>query len=1284
MAPVTSDLVQIARKSIKTSPVMQHHHHEQQQQQAAVAMQQPQQQLQTPVIVKEEPKETDLKSVVTTTTPPTSTIKLPEKMIKQAVSTDELLSLQQKSNKIPLKFVNAHITCSICKGYLIDATTLVECLHSFCHSCIMKHLRIQDYCPKCDVLVNKAKLNIKPDTTLQAIVYKLVPELYEKELLRRRAFYKMCPKEAALATPDQRGDDTENLIFSPKEALSLSLEFADIEDLPKKSELKKPIYLQCPAIFQVSHLKKFVLSKFGIDGNLLSVELMYKVKTIVLPDHYTLMDIAYIYTWKRDAPMRFYFRVIKNLQPLTKTEKPMEEAKAKIKQESDIKCETNNNSVDNVINKNEKHESIKLKIELSKQGNMVSILKSGSQSENNQSDKKESKSVSFKPLIPKLLLINKPKDLKHKSSSDIDKAKLKETVKKIMKNNEGKHERKKLVASEKLARKISELAKKHETSTKTTVPEIDPKKSEFLNAFQLAPRKVVTPIVGATSSTSSPSKTPSQSSSSTVTPTSQSSVTSSPQKPLRPIAPKAAIPSLKPLSAYLGAMPKRKNKEPTKNGMHNGGASNKKAKTNDLKQVLEKIIREKSNQSSMANDKKETISFNLAPFPIGSSKAENTTSSSLTTTNTTATPTKTSQSPKIDNHMPVSVANASVATAPTLPSLKGILPVSNVNGGLQMQYQQQQQQPQQTDVSNKNKNNVSPKQIVPKRALSPNATKNPLEPVFKKPMNITPTSTAKKPTPEKAKDNQKTPNKNVNAAKKGPNFPPIAPRNVPFTPPHKPSNYLNFALMNSSKNGSMPMNRTPMYSPFSPIYAPNSPQYTPNFNIQPRPTYKYTNPQAYANLMDNMYKTNELFPANNNAPKANSPKNIEPPKKSPNGEMRKSPQLSSQNKSLIPPISNPPMNQVKSISPTMKNQDNNNKKPNANSLLNKLNFPSSLSVTLTTDTDDSRTNSPSNKNHSSVNNYIEIVKLPESPTNHNTTNNTMNGNNNGIPTNIVGGKQTPSPGSISPPKTIIKIDDVKKMGENVHKDIINKVNEMCSTNGNATPNNNKSPKTTAENDNKLNKENGSNANVPPPAAAKQNGNSKETFQTKFLESILPKLSEKQNENEKTKSPKNNQKSPTSPAYSKAVQNKLGELRKISPKPPQNKVKITPPPKASPTGIPPPSQSPLHFDQRSMQQIPSPTSTPNYAYDPAKLATLFQDFAAASQNPMQNMFTGMQANQVTPFNAVPMVNLMQQAYLMEQWQKLQQMQKSAEKTYIENCLQSLKSSNNNQASSNRLE
>lgn len=65
------------------------------------------------------------------------------------------------------------------------------------------------------------------------------------------------------------------------------------------SQLRMPKYLQCPAIFRISNLKKFVMHKFGIDPNKFCVEIMYKVKTIALPDYYTLMDVAYIYTWKR-------------------------------------------------------------------------------------------------------------------------------------------------------------------------------------------------------------------------------------------------------------------------------------------------------------------------------------------------------------------------------------------------------------------------------------------------------------------------------------------------------------------------------------------------------------------------------------------------------------------------------------------------------------------------------------------------------------------------------------------------------------------------------------------------------------------------------------------------------------------------------------------------------------------------------------------------------------------------------------------------------------------------
>lgn len=35
-----------------------------------------------------------------------------------------------KPSKVLLSSVNPYITCNLCKGYLIDATTIVECLHS--------------------------------------------------------------------------------------------------------------------------------------------------------------------------------------------------------------------------------------------------------------------------------------------------------------------------------------------------------------------------------------------------------------------------------------------------------------------------------------------------------------------------------------------------------------------------------------------------------------------------------------------------------------------------------------------------------------------------------------------------------------------------------------------------------------------------------------------------------------------------------------------------------------------------------------------------------------------------------------------------------------------------------------------------------------------------------------------------------------------------------------------------------------------------------------------------
>ena len=39
------------------------------------------------------------------------------------------------------RILNQHLICTLCMGYYNDACTIIECLHTFCRGCIMRHFR---------------------------------------------------------------------------------------------------------------------------------------------------------------------------------------------------------------------------------------------------------------------------------------------------------------------------------------------------------------------------------------------------------------------------------------------------------------------------------------------------------------------------------------------------------------------------------------------------------------------------------------------------------------------------------------------------------------------------------------------------------------------------------------------------------------------------------------------------------------------------------------------------------------------------------------------------------------------------------------------------------------------------------------------------------------------------------------------------------------------------------------------------------------------------------------
>ncbi|KAM4718164.1 polycomb complex protein BMI-1-A [Anableps anableps] len=229
-----------------------------------------------------------------------------------------------RTTRIKITELNPHLICVLCGGYFIDATTIIECLHSFCKMCIVRYLETSKYCPICDVQVHKTKplLNIRSDKTLQDIVYKLVPGLFKNEMKRRRDFYAEHPVDASNGSHEDRGEvaDEDKRIITDDEIISLSIEFFDqtrlvggVEDKQTKDQVANKRYLQCPAAMTVMHLRKFLRSKMDIP-NTYQVEVMYEDEP--LKDYYTLMDIAYIYTWRRNGPLPLKYRVRPNCKKM--------------------------------------------------------------------------------------------------------------------------------------------------------------------------------------------------------------------------------------------------------------------------------------------------------------------------------------------------------------------------------------------------------------------------------------------------------------------------------------------------------------------------------------------------------------------------------------------------------------------------------------------------------------------------------------------------------------------------------------------------------------------------------------------------------------------------------------------------------------------------------------------------------------------------------------------------------------------------------------------------------
>uniref|UniRef100_G3WWS4 Polycomb group RING finger protein 1 n=1 Tax=Sarcophilus harrisii TaxID=9305 RepID=G3WWS4_SARHA len=220
--------------------------------------------------------------------------------------------------RVKIKDLNEHIVCCLCAGYFVDATTITECLHTFCKSCIVKYLQTSKYCPMCNIKIHETQplLNLKLDRVMQDIVYKLVPGLQDSEEKRIREFYQSRgldrvtqptgeePAPGTLGLPFNSFDHSKAHYYRYDEQLSLCLEKLSSGKDKSKSILQHK-FVRCSVRAEVRHLRRVLCRRLMLNPQ--HVQLLFDNE--VLPDHMTMKQIWLSRWFGKPAPLLLHYSV---------------------------------------------------------------------------------------------------------------------------------------------------------------------------------------------------------------------------------------------------------------------------------------------------------------------------------------------------------------------------------------------------------------------------------------------------------------------------------------------------------------------------------------------------------------------------------------------------------------------------------------------------------------------------------------------------------------------------------------------------------------------------------------------------------------------------------------------------------------------------------------------------------------------------------------------------------------------------------------------------------------
>ncbi|CAB4003273.1 polycomb group RING finger 5 [Paramuricea clavata] len=221
------------------------------------------------------------------------------------------MDLLQSNKTITVKLCefNDLLTCYLCKGYWIRPTTIAECLHTFCRSCIVQYLDDSDEneCPKCCTVIhetNPLEL-LRADQTLEDIIFKLVPHLQESEQQRENSFnhaqkrkkIKEDEEDKQSAYKRQRGSQITDQYNDHRDDPQIAFCLDCINNDDVSSKFIQPLakkFIKTSIRLTIGHLKKYLRLKLNLP-NKKEVDILCNGE-IMGKDH--TLEFIYMTRWR--------------------------------------------------------------------------------------------------------------------------------------------------------------------------------------------------------------------------------------------------------------------------------------------------------------------------------------------------------------------------------------------------------------------------------------------------------------------------------------------------------------------------------------------------------------------------------------------------------------------------------------------------------------------------------------------------------------------------------------------------------------------------------------------------------------------------------------------------------------------------------------------------------------------------------------------------------------------------------------------------------------------------